>query len=113
MDREGIDPEDDTRGIGNSPLLVSLMPFALLLVLYVGWPAYGDAAFQTPPDIVGIPLGMAGLAIALGWAVLGVYLVSEATSFGAALILLLVCTLPAAVGVVIAPWVASGFGAGR
>jgi len=102
-----LDPEDDTHGIGNTPLLVSLLPFAILVVLYVLWPAYGGAAFQSPPDIIGIPIGMVVLSIALAWAALGVYLVSEATSYPTAVLVLLVCTAPSAFGVVTAPWLAT------
>lgn len=108
MDQDDYDPEDDTHGIGNTPLLVSLMPFAVLLVLYVLLPAYGARAFSGPPDIVGIPFGMIALLFGIAWGALGVYLVSEADSYGKAVGILVGFTLPASFAVVMAPWAKSG-----
>jgi hypothetical protein len=104
VELEAPDPEDDTHGIGNTPLLVSLMPHALLAVLYLGFPSYGTDAFAGPPHIVGIPLGMVSLGIGLAWGALGTYLVSESDSYAKALAVLIACTLPASLAVVLAPF---------
>jgi hypothetical protein len=97
---DAIDPEDDTHGIGISPLLVSLMPFALLFILYFVFPSYGAPAFSGR----GLPSGMLALAGGLLWGAFGVYLVSESDSYGKAIAVMIVCTLPASYAVVMAPW---------
>ena len=100
MNPDEIDPDNDTRGIGISPLLVSLMPFALLFILYFVFPSYGAPAFSGR----GLPSGMLVLAGGLLWGAFGVYLVSESNSYAKALAVMVVCTLPASYAVVMAPW---------
>ena len=100
MNQDEVDPEDDTHGIGISPLLVSLMPFALLFILYFVFPTYGAPAFSGR----GVPSGMLVLGGGLLWGAFGVYLVSESDSYAKALGSMVVCTLPASYAVVMAPW---------
>ena len=101
------DTDDEPGGIGNSPLLLSLMPFALLGLLYIAFPAYGVGAFEARisiGDIRSIPFGLVVVLLALIWGAIGVYLVSESDSFGKAIAVLAAFTLPASFGVVMAPW---------
>ena len=103
MEPSTQDPGEEGEGIGSGALLVSLLPFALLPFLFVAVPSYGARAFVGPPHILGIPLGMVGIAIGVLWGALGVYLVSEADSVGRALAALVACSLPASLIVVTAP----------
>ena len=104
---DGFEIPDEPPGIGSAPLAISLMPFALLLILYFAFPAYGSPAFRGPPDIVGIPLGMVALFAGLAWGALGVYLVSEADNFGTALAAVLTCSFPSSAVVALAPLLSS------
>jgi hypothetical protein len=102
-DESGLELPAEPRGIGSAPLAVSLLPFALLITLYFVVPAYGNLVFRSRPEIFGFPLGMAVLFIGLVWGALGVYVVSEAETFGEATAGFLTCSLPASAMVALAP----------
>ena len=95
------DGRDESPGIGITPLLISGMPFVLLVLLYIVFPAYGAHAL----DGGGITIARMVFAfIALMWGALGIYLVSEADTYGKAVGVLLFFTLPASFVFVMAPW---------
>lgn len=99
--------DDDARdGIGSSPLLISLMPFVLLALLYIVFPAYGLPSPEGGVnfDIASLSLTMIFVFFALLWGSLGIYLVSESDSYGKAIGVLLFFTLPSSFVVVMAPW---------
>jgi hypothetical protein len=102
------DGGDVSDGIGNVPLLISLMPFVLLVVLYV-FPIYGagTGGGQSGFDILSFGAGLVFVFIALLWGALGIYLVSESDSYGKAIGVLLFVTLPSSLVVVMAPWFGS------
>jgi hypothetical protein len=101
---EPDDGRDVSEGIGNAPLLISLMPFVLLVVLYV-LPIYGSGSGngQAGFEILGFGVGLVFVFIALVWGALGIYLVSESDTYGKALGVLLFFTLPSSFVVVMAP----------
>ena len=101
-------PDDDPdarEGIGNSALLISCMPFVLLVLLYIVFPAYGVEVVKGAGnfDIATLSLGMVFVFFALLWGALGIYLVSESDTFGKAIGVLLFFTLPSSFVVVMAP----------
>ena len=93
----------EPRGLGSTPLLLSLAPFAVFAVLYFVLPQYGARLFQARPNDLFVPLKLLGLFLALAWAGFGSFLVSESSSYGRAIFALMACTLPASVMVVVAP----------
>jgi hypothetical protein len=99
------DGGDATAGIGSSPLLISLMPFVLLVLLYIVFPAYGaQATGDRGFDVFSLGAGMVFVFVALLWGALGIYLVSESDTYGKAIGVLLFFTAPASFIVVMAPW---------
>ena len=84
-------------------LLLSAIPLAFLVVLFVLAPALGEGTFEKPPEILGVPLGVAPLALGVLLGGLGVYLVSEADGPGRTALVLLLCTAPATALVLVAP----------
>jgi hypothetical protein len=100
------DGVDDAEGIGSSPLLISLMPFVLLVLLYIVFPAYGaQGTGERGSDVFSLGLGLVFVFVALLWAALGIYLVSESDTYGKAIGVLLFFTMPASFIVVRAPWI--------
>ena len=99
---DGGEPE----GIGKSPLLISLMPFVLLVLLYMVFPEYGLHALDRQGEFNAamLTLSLVFVFVALLWGALGIYLVSESDSYGKAIGVLLFFTLPASFVVVMAPW---------
>jgi hypothetical protein len=108
-DPDNPDDREQPPVIGTAPLAVSLLPFALLLALYFVFPAYGSLAFRGQPEIAGFKLAMLVLLFGLAWASLGVYLVSEAESFGEATAAFVTCTLPSSALVALAPLLQSPY----
>ena len=95
---------DEPRGMGNTPLLLSLAPFVLFGLLYFVFPQYGGRTFNdSVPGGLPVPLRMFGLFVGLAWGGLGSFLVSESSSFSRALLALVACSLPASFMVVAAP----------
>ena len=100
------DAGDERDGIGITPLLLSAMPFVLLVLLYIVFPAYGfeivdgdeGSGFAT------LGIGLVFVFIALLWGALGIYLVSESDGYGKAIGALLFFSLPSSFIVVMAPW---------
>ena len=64
----------------------------------------GTGAGRGGFEILSFGVGLVFVFIALIWAALGIYLVSESDSYGKALGVLLFFTLPASFVVVMAPW---------
>jgi len=89
--------------MGNSPLLLSAVPFVLFAAVYFVFPQYGGRAFHDVEGAGPVALRLLGLFIGLAWGGLGTFLVSESSSFGRAVLALITCTLPASFMVVIAP----------
>ena len=90
--------------MGNTPLLLSLAPFALFAILYFVFPQYGGRTFDgAVPGGLPVPVRMFGLFIGLAWGGFGSFLVSESSSYSRAILALLACTIPASLLVVAAP----------
>ena len=87
---------EEPKGVGNIPLLLSLVPFVLFGLMYFIVPEYGARTFREIVRAV-------GLFVALGWAAFGTYLVSESSTVGRAVLALLACALPASYLIVVAP----------
>ena len=96
------DDGDASDGIGSSPLLISFMPFVLLVLLYIVFPAYGmqDGGNDTGGSVI---VSMVFVFFAVLWGSLGIYLVSESDTYGKAVGVLLFFTLPSSFVVVMAP----------
>ena len=90
-------------GVGNTPLLVSLMPFALFVLLYFVLPGAGERVFRDAPGGMPVVVKLVAVFFALAWGGLGTILVSEASSYGRAILALLACTLPSSFFIAIAP----------
>ena len=106
-DNPASEDDGDVRdGIGSSPLLISLMPFVLLVLLYIVFPSYGANGLGGGGDfdIASVTVGMVFVFVALIWGALGLYLVSESDTYGKAIGVLLFFTLPSSFVVVMAPW---------
>jgi uncharacterized BrkB/YihY/UPF0761 family membrane protein len=97
------DDGDVRDGVGSSPLLISFMPFVLLVLLYIVFPAYG---LQNGGNANGgsVIVSMVFVFFALLWGSLGIYLVSESDTYGKAIGVLLFFTIPSSFVVVMAPW---------
>jgi len=83
--------------------LISLTPFGLALVLAIFARTYFGSGLGKPPDILGIQLGVAVDALALGWAALGARVIWTTRSMAMATIALLTTTAPAIVFLVLGP----------
>jgi hypothetical protein len=108
-----VEIPEEAPEVGSTPLLVSLLPFVLFVLLYVVFPRYGSLAFGIRGDLgflpigespgMPLPLGVVAAFFGLAWGGLGTYLVSEAEGFGTATAAFLLCTVPASALVALAP----------
>src|ERR1044071_8638197 len=78
---------DERPEMGNSPLLLSLAPFALFAILYFVFPQYGGRTFNDAvPSGLSVPFRMLGLFLGLAWGGFGSFLVSESSSYSRAVL---------------------------
>ena len=82
---------------------LSLTPFAVPVAEYLFAGTYLARGMGSPPDIVGIPLGVVVQTMLLAWATLGAVLVWRARSMPWATWALLIFAPLAIVGLVFAP----------
>jgi hypothetical protein len=80
--------------------IAAAIPFVVTAVLYAV-PGYYGRLFVSPPDIIGVPFGFVLQLITLAWAALGVAVVAQTRFRFMAALALTVCTIPAAIGVVV------------
>lgn len=66
-------------------------------------PGYYDRLFVAPPDIIGVPFGFVLQLVTLGWAALGAAVIWQTRFRWMAALALAACTIPAVVGVILAP----------
>jgi len=86
--------------------VISLTPFGLALVLVIVALFAGSSPgspMGKPPDILGIPLGIALDAIVLAWAALGARVIWTTRSLPMATIALLLTTAPAIILLILGP----------
>lgn len=83
--------------------VLSLTPFAVTLGLSLFSTNYFPRLISTPPDIVGVPLGLALQLAALGWAAIGLVTVWRRSGRGPTYLALLGFTAPAIVLIFNAP----------
>ncbi|HJW21336.1 MAG TPA: type II secretion system F family protein [Candidatus Limnocylindrales bacterium] len=58
-----------------SGYVVGGLPFALALFIYISAPKFFDPMFQKPPDLIGIPLGVILIGIAVFMMILGFFFI--------------------------------------
>ncbi len=91
-------------GLGQGPrMLLGLLPVWLLMFLAIGAPGFMDPAFANPPSVVGLPVGVIALAMALGVTAAGVVLLRSASSMAAATAVFLLLVVPATLVVLMTP----------
>jgi hypothetical protein len=83
--------------------LAALTPLWAQIIGTAAWPTYFPAMVREPPDIVGIPLGVAMEGIALIWMLLGTAVVWNARTQSTGLLGLLFFTTPATILAVFTP----------
>lgn len=59
---------------------ITVLPIAVILGLVAAAPGYFDPMLASPPDWLGIPLGVILMAIGVGWGGLGGVLVARSSS---------------------------------
>lgn len=87
-----------------SGLLIALGPVAIgLFLTYLAAPSLGRPMFAEPPALLGIPLQLVIMIIALGWGAIGGYVVATTRRPWVLPVALLVFTVPAIVTIVLGP----------
>jgi hypothetical protein len=83
--------------------VLGLLPLWILLVLAFAFPGSVDPITANPPALLGLPLGVVLVFVALAVMAVGIVALRQASSSRSTLIALLVLTVPAAVLIVVAP----------
>jgi hypothetical protein len=84
-------------------LLLGLLPVWLFLFFSLTAPGYMDPLYLNPPGILGLPLGVVFVAIAMGWMGLGLLGLYRVASDGAALLVFMLFTAPATAAILLTP----------
>ena len=83
--------------------IASLAPFGLALALALLARSYFGIGLGSPPDILGVPLGLAIDGLVLAWAALGALIVWTTGSRSAASLALALITLPSMLAIIFTP----------
>jgi hypothetical protein len=84
-------------------VLLSLLPLWILLILFIAFPGFMDPVGANPPEMAGLPLGIALVGVALAVMVVGVVALRRASSNRSAMLAFVSLTLPSAAVVLVAP----------
>jgi hypothetical protein len=84
-------------------VLLSLLPLWILLILLIAFPGFMDPVGANPPEMAGLPLGIALVGVALAVMVVGVVALRRASSNRSAMLAFVSLTLPSAAVVLVAP----------
>lgn len=94
----------ERRGMGQGPkVLLGLLPLWLLVFSLLAAPGFMEPAFENPPAVLGAPLGLVLLAIAMALTAIGVAALRRVSSPAAASAVVLCFTVPAILLIVLTP----------
>jgi hypothetical protein len=88
---------------GSASRFAAFTPVWAWTVLTLAGSHYFDPMFMTPPDILGVPLGVAMGAVIVGWMAIGAAAVWSGRSPRVEFLILAVFTIPATVATVLGP----------
>lgn len=83
--------------------IASLAPFGLALALSLLTKTYVGHALDTPPAIVGLPLGVVMEGLVLAWAALGALIIWTTSSRAATALAMAFMTLPSMLAIIFTP----------
>ena len=94
----------ERRGMGQGPkVLLGLLPLWLLVFFLLAAPGFMEPAFEKAPTVLGAPLGLVLLAIAMALTAIGVAALRRVSSPAAASAVVLCFTVPAILLIVLTP----------
>lgn len=99
----GSVPSSEARGPDRAATTAAAVPLLLWAFLMLAAPGFTDPLYMIPPAIFGLPLGIAGMSIAVPLAFAGLVMVRRARTRRTVVVALACLTVPATVLIAILP----------